>query len=136
MADNQFDSNNSERIDMKTIAKYKPELEFSTPELCHIIELFNEQEDSACSIARARVEPGVATQLHSLSGITERYVILEGEGKVEVDGKTATKVGPLDVVYIPAGMSQRINNTGETDLVFLCVCTPRFKPDAYENMET
>ena len=102
----------------------------------HITEIHNHDEDEACSIAHARVEPGVTTQLHVLKGTSERYVILEGEGKVEVDGGAPTIVRPLDVVNIPADVPQRITNTGEADLVFLCVCTPRFRPESYINQET
>ena len=35
----------------------------------------------------------------------------------------------------PAGTAQRITNTGESDLIFLCVCMPRFTPDSYESLE-
>jgi mannose-6-phosphate isomerase-like protein (cupin superfamily) len=37
----------------------------------------------------------------------------------------------MDVVTIPAGVSQRIHNVGDTDLIFLCVCTPRFDAGGY-----
>lgn len=121
---------------MTMIKKYKPESEFFTPERCHIIELQNSVEDANCSIARARVDPGITTQLHSLRDIIERYVIIEGSGKIEVDGKGPISVQPMDVITISAGASQRISNTGKTDLIFLCICTPRFTPDAYINMET
>ena len=30
------------------------------------------------------------------------------------------------------GDDQRITNTGEDDLIFLAICSPRFVPDAYE----
>lgn len=44
------------------ILKYISGSEFYTPECCHIIEFFNrEEEDENCSIARARVEPGITT---------------------------------------------------------------------------
>lgn len=117
------------------ISEFKPETEFYTDERCHIIEIHQRSDDEACSIARARVLPGTTTQLHALRGIDERYVILEGEGCVEVDGGVPQPVKPLDVVAIPAGKSQRITNSGRTDLVFLCVCTPRFRVEAYLNLE-
>lgn len=117
------------------ISTFKPETEFYTDECCHIVEIHQRSDDEACSIARARVLPGITTQLHALRGIVERYVILEGEGRVEVDGSAPQPVKPLDVVAIPAGKSQRITNSGRTDLVFLCVCTPRFRVEAYENLE-
>ena len=34
------------------------------------------------------------------------------------------------MVVIPAGYSRRITNIGEFDLVFLAICTPRFRPAA------
>ena len=113
------------------ISAYLPETEFYTDERCHIVEIHQRSDDETCSIARARVLPGVTTQLHALRGIAERYVILEGEGHVEVDGGAPEAVKPLDVVAIPAGKSQRITNSGKSDLVFLCVCTPRFRQEAY-----
>lgn len=117
------------------ISEYRLHKEFYTHERCHIIELYNDFKDEGCSIARARVEPGVTTRLHALQGITERYVILEGAGQVEIDGDKPKTVGPLDVVAIPAGASQKITNIGGTDLVFLCVCTPRFMIENYIDQE-
>lgn len=113
------------------ISTYRPETEFYTDERCYIVEIHNHSDDEGCSIARARVTPGVTTQLHALNGIAERYVIIEGEGRVEIDGGPATTVRPLDVVVVLAGVSQCITNTGKSDLVFLCVCTPRFRGEAY-----
>jgi mannose-6-phosphate isomerase-like protein (cupin superfamily) len=120
---------------METAFRLKPETEFHTDEKCFIIEMLNTSGDETCSIARARVEPGVTTCLHAVRGTVERYVILEGEGEVEIDGAPFVKVRPLDVVHIPAGISQRIRNTGQTDLVFLAICTPRFRQDAYVDLE-
>jgi mannose-6-phosphate isomerase-like protein (cupin superfamily) len=108
--------------------------EFFTPERCHIIEMLGGEVDAECSIARARVEPGVTTQLHSLRGITERYVILRGEGRMDVGGETE-QVKELDVVLIPPGTAQRIANTGIHDLLFLCICSPPFSAERYVNLE-
>lgn len=111
-----------------------PAGEFFTPERCHIRELFNLPSWPDASVARARVEPGITTQLHALTGIREIYVIETGEGVVEVEGRVAA-VGPGDRVDIPAGAPQRITNTGPEDLIFLCLCSPRFVPEAYEALE-
>jgi len=116
---------------MDVVSRFDAGKEFHTSERCHIVEIHNHTNDAGCSIARARVEPGVATRLHSLHETIERYVILEGRGIVEVDDGAPQTVGPLDVVLIPEGTSQRIENTGDTDLVFLCVCTPRFEQRNY-----
>lgn len=112
------------------LSRYEPESEFYTDERCHIIEIHNRPEDDTCSIARARVAPGVTTRLHSLREIAERYVVIEGEGRAEIGG-APVNLRPLDVVTIPPGVKQRITNTGRRDLVFLCICTPRFRQSAY-----
>ena len=118
-----------------TIRTREASAEFATPERCHIIELSNSPDDEAASIAEARVEPGVTTRWHCLKGVVERYIILGGKGRVEVGGLPAQDVKPGDVVLIPAGSAQRIANTGAEDLVFLAICTPRFTPEAYEDID-
>lgn len=109
--------------------------ELHTDEGCFIIELSNIPEDPGASIARARVLPGVTTRWHRLKGTAERYVILSGTGRVEVGELPAREVGPNDVVLIPAGCRQRITCTSSEDLVFLAICTPRFRPEAYEDID-
>ncbi len=115
------------------ILKPDPGTEIDTPERCYILEMSNSSSDEALSIARARVEPGVTTARHRVAGTAERYVILEGEGRVELEGLPPESVGVGDVVLIPPGVGQRIANTGDTDLVFLALCTPRFRAENYEH---
>jgi mannose-6-phosphate isomerase-like protein (cupin superfamily) len=110
--------------------------EYFFAEGCYISEWSNSPDDAEASIARARVLPGVTTRWHSLKAITERYVILQGDGEAEVGGLPTMHVTAGDVVVIPAGVRQRIRNSGETDLVFLAVCTPRFVLEAYIDLET
>ncbi len=38
-------------------------------------------------------------------------------------------------MQIAPGERQRITNSGDRDLVFLAICTPRFSLDAYEDIE-
>lgn len=109
--------------------------EYYTEERCFILESWNDPRDPHVSIARARVEPGVTTRWHRLSGVTERYVILAGRGRVEIGNLPPRDVLPGDVAVIPPMVRQRITNTGHDDLVFLCVCTPRFVPEAYEDTD-
>ena len=117
------------------IRQMNPGLEFHTPELCHINELSNSAEDAGVSIARARVQPSVTTRWHRLHGITERYVILEGKGLVEIGCLAAHEVRHGDIVLIPPECRQRITNIGVNDLIFLAICTPRFRQEAYEDIE-
>src|SRR4051812_9563055 len=117
-----------------SVKRFDGTAESYTPEKCYIVELSNTPEDPDVSIARARVEPGVTTAWHRVSGTTERYVILEGKGCVEVGALAPREVGPGDVVLIPPSCRQRISNIGREDLIFLAICSPRFRPDAYEEI--
>ena len=113
-----------------------PAAEYHTAEKCRILELANIPDDPDCSIARARVDPGITTRWHRLVDVAERYVILEGRGRAEIDGLPPREVGPGDLVLIPPGCPQRIANVGKTELVFLAVCTPRFRPECYVDAES
>lgn len=117
------------------IKPYDPGAEYFFAEGCFITELSNAADDPEVSIARARVEPGQTTRWHLLRDTIERYVLLEGSGRVEVGDLPPQRVDPGDVVVIPAGMRQRISNPGPGDLVFLAVCSPRFEASAYVDAE-
>lgn len=103
-------------------------------ERCFIRERMNDAAVPEVSLADSRVEAGVTTQLHALD-VKEWYVIRDGSGLMEVGGEEAFEVGPGDCVVIPAGVSQRITNTGSSDLKLQCVCMPRFTPECYHSLE-
>ena len=105
--------------------------EYYFEEGCYITEFWNENSDKQVSIAKARLGPGEKTLCHFLTDTTERYFILSGQGQVFLEGQAGTPVKEDDVVFIPAGMKQSIENTGNNDLIFLAICSPRFKPDNY-----
>jgi len=121
---------------VETVRVFNPDSEFFLEEGCHIIELHNGADDAACSIARARLEPGKTTELHFLQDIVERYVIISGSGEVEIGRQASVRVAAMDVVVIPAAVPQRIRNIADTDLVFLCICTPRFESEKYRQLTT
>lgn len=123
-----------ERLDGARIVSNRTTREYFFREGCHIIEWLNDPESEALSIARARVEPGVTTRRHRLDGVTERYVVLSGRGRVQVGELAPKDVEPGDVVIIAPGQPQQITNTGREDLVFLALCTPRFRPHAYVDL--
>ena len=113
--------------------KAKPD-EFWTAERCYITELLNQDQTPEVSIARTRVEPGVTTQLHSLS-VAEWYVIETGTGVMTVGEEAPRSVGAGDIVAIGRDVPQKIRNDGNRDLLFLCVCTPRFSQECYTSLE-
>jgi len=77
------------------------------------------------SLAHAKLPPGRASAPHRLNS-SEVYYILQGSGKMSIDGEEQP-VGPTDTVYIPPGCVQHIANAGEDDLVFLCVVDPAWE---------
>ncbi len=108
--------------------------EFWTSERCYITELVNSDRCPEVSLAIARVEPGVRTQLHALSGIEEVYLVRSGRGVIEVEG-VEQELGIGDQAVVAASAAQRITNIGDDDLVCLCLCRPRFRPECYVDLE-
>ena len=112
---------------------------FYTEERCHIVEYMNTPDCAEVSLAECRVAAGVTTALHSLK-VAERYVIRRGRGLMELAGndpaaRQVFSVQPGDCVLIPPGCAQRIKNIGDEELLFLCVCTPRFQSEHYVALE-
>lgn len=101
-----------------------------TRERCFINELLNSPSHPEVSVARARVEPGITTELHRLS-VAEWYVIERGNGRMQVGPASPFPVGPGAIVAIAPQVAQRVANTAAEDLVFLCICAPRFTIDCY-----
>ena len=109
--------------------------EFYTPERCYIVELSNSEDDPDLSIAQARVKPGITTRWHRLHGTGERYYILQGTGRAEIGDLPPRDVTVGDIVIIPPLTRQRITNTGASDLIFLALCTPRYRESVYEDID-
>ena len=118
------------------ILRAHPGVEVFIEEGCYILELSNDDSDPQMSIARARVLPGATTRWHRVRDTVERYVILDGMGRVEIGDYPPQEVLAGDVVMIPPSCRQRIANIGDGDLVFLAICTPRFSHEAYEDAES
>ncbi|MFT3947198.1 MAG: cupin domain-containing protein [Agriterribacter sp.] len=116
---------------MKKIISSKHLDEFYTPEKCFIAEVLNTEEYNFFSVAKARVEPGIITELHTLKDTDEAYYILSGKGEMEIDSETVGIAEANDIVFIPRNSTQRIKNIANEDLIFLCICAPRFIPENY-----
>jgi len=99
-------------------------------------ELLNPlKEDLAVrySLAEARVRPGESTAAHRLKN-AEAYYIIAGAGEMRIDDETAAVRGG-QAVYIPPGAAQSIRNTGDEDLVFLCIVDPAWRPEDEKVLE-
>ena len=79
------------------------------------------------SLAHAMVKPGQTSQPHKLKN-SEVYYILEGEGIMHIDDESA-KVRSGQAVYIPPNSKQYIENTGNSDLKFLCIVDPAWRAE-------
>ena len=79
------------------------------------------------SLAEAALPTGCATERHYHKLSEEFYFLLEGTGRMEIDGEVS-EVGPGDAILIPAGAWHQI--TATSDLRFLCCCAP---PYAHED---
>ena len=108
--------------------------EYFFKEGCYIQEWHNTENDDSMSIARVRVVAQAVTKLHALTKTIERYVILSGSAIVTVADKS-WPVTTGEVVVIGADVPQRVHNTGSQDLVFLAICTPRFREENYCQLE-
>ncbi len=85
------------------------------------------------SIAHATVKPGESTLPHRFHKASEVYYILQGKGLMHIDEEThEVKTG--DMIYIPPKGVQYIENTGETELTFLCIVDPAWYPEAEETV--
>lgn len=77
------------------------------------------------SLAHARVAPGEATRPHRLAS-SEVYYVIGGCGRMFI-GNESQVVGAGCAVYIPPNATQFIENTGDDDLVFLCIVDPAWR---------
>ena len=73
------------------------------------------------------------TARHRLKS-SEVYYILEGEGEIYIDDESR-RVTQGQTIYIPPGAVQRIRNTVDAELVFLCLVDPAWKAEDEEILE-
>lgn len=82
------------------------------------------------SLAHATLKPDQSSLPHKLK-TSEVYYILEGEGVMHVDGESS-EVRFGQAVYIPPNSEQYIENSGDSDLKFLCIVDPAWRPEDEE----
>jgi mannose-6-phosphate isomerase-like protein (cupin superfamily) len=79
------------------------------------------------SLAHATVEAGQRTKPHKLTS-SEVYYVTAGQGLMHID-QESFEVGPECAVYIPPDAVQYIENTGNSELKFLCIVDPAWKAE-------
>ena len=80
------------------------------------------------SLALARLPRGEKNLPHRLKTSSEVYLVTGGRGTMHIDDEAA-EVAAGDLVYIPPGALQWIENAGDTDLVFYCIVDPPWRAD-------
>ncbi|GAA5125740.1 cupin domain-containing protein [Luteolibacter yonseiensis] len=75
------------------------------------------------SLAEATLLPGAETERHYHRLSEEFYYLLEGRGRMEIDG-LETDVEPGDAILIPPGAWHQIRATEA--MRFLCCCAPPY----------
>lgn len=103
-----------------------------------IRELMHPEKDSHVhygirnqSLAEATVPVGVETKLHRHHVSEELYHITAGQGLMTL-AEDQFKVTVGDTICIPPGTLHCILNTGETELKFLCCCSPAYSHEDTE----
>ncbi len=97
---------------------------------CRLRELLHPRNDAVdipYSLAIAVVDPGQATHPHRLAQ-TEVYYLLAGSGVMHIGTETRA-VCQSDLVFIPPGETQWIENPGRNPLVFAAIVSPPWRPE-------
>ena len=66
------------------------------------------------------LHPDKATTGHAHDDMEEVYLFVEGEGKIRLDSKEENVVAG-DIVIVAKKVFHRVVNSGNGDLIFLCV---------------
>ena len=85
------------------------------------------------SLAHAKVKAGHKTVPHKLKS-SEVYYIIAGKGLMHIDAETF-EVGPESAVCIPPNSVQYIENTGDFELIFLCMVDPAWRQEDEQVLE-
>ena len=96
-------------------------------------ELLHPARDPAAvgySLAHAKLARGTASLPHRLK-TSEVYYFISGQGRMHVDG-AMTAVAGEQALYVPPGTIQHLENTGDGDLVFLCIVDPAWRVEDEE----
>jgi mannose-6-phosphate isomerase-like protein (cupin superfamily) len=87
--------------------------------------------NAAQSLAEARIAPGATTRLHRHRASEEIYHVTAGHGQMTLGGQRLD-IGPGDTIAIPPGTPHDLVNTGGTELIILCCCSPPYSHDDTE----
>ncbi len=101
--------------------------------ICELLHPDQEEESFKMdfSLAHAILKSNESSLPHQMKSSVEVYYIFEGNGVMHIENETAA-VESGQAVHIPPNTRQWIENTGDTDLKFLCVVSPPWKAEDEE----
>jgi mannose-6-phosphate isomerase len=76
------------------------------------------EEGTTFKVKRIEVLPGKRLSYQKHSQRAEHWVVVEGTAEVTLDGNEIT-VRTGEAIDIPVGAAHRVENPGETDLIFI-----------------
>jgi mannose-6-phosphate isomerase-like protein (cupin superfamily) len=82
-------------------------------------------DDSPMSVTIVEAAPGSQQPLHAHPASTQVYLVVEGSGRMIVDGEEAD-VSRGDMVCIPPRARHAIRNTGDRTLTYVSATAPPF----------
>jgi mannose-6-phosphate isomerase-like protein (cupin superfamily) len=77
------------------------------------------------SLAHGKLAAGRRSKRHVLQ-TSEVYYFIAGHGRFMIDRETC-QIEPGSTVYVPPGGVQFLENTGTTDVEFLCLVDPAWR---------
>lgn len=92
-------------------------------QLIEVLHPKNDPIDLSYSLAHAVLLPDTASLVHVLKESSETYFVLQGEGRIYIDEEQQT-IRKGDIVLVPKGSRQYVENTGIQSLEMLCICSP------------
>ena len=95
-------------------------------------DLGKQLEASTMGARLWRLAPGQASTRHRHIQTEELYVLLEGTGRVRVDGEEPLTLGPLDSLLVEPGSTRQLFNDTDADQLWLAAGAP---PEAANTLE-
>jgi mannose-6-phosphate isomerase-like protein (cupin superfamily) len=77
------------------------------------------------SLAHGTLPPGQRSKRHVLAS-SEVYYFISGRGRLTINDEV-TVIESGTTIYVPPGGRQFLENTGETDIEFLCLVDPAWQ---------
>lgn len=85
------------------------------------------------SLAHGTLGPGRRSKWHVLAS-SEVYYFIAGQGRFMIDDQVLS-VEPGTTLYVPPGGKQSLENTGNSEIEFLCVVEPAWKVEDEQVLE-